>query len=228
MLIILSKQLKVKTTSIHITKRRYYVKKIPYMDKHPFLSSIGLSIFLNIATYILFLLINLIFTREKVVFFGTLITIVVVFILFVVSDVIYVNQSTSKAAVLIWLFITPIILICCFMVYTPYNWFENGYTRDLVGNGHDHPIYYTVALFFERGSLLYSSAYNSVIIFLGRIIPFTIAKLCIFVDKKYQSNNLNSHECSESHTDMLSESPQLQKTTVDCTSDENSEENDTL
>ena len=192
MLIILSKQLKAKTTSIHITKRRYYVKKIPYMDKHPFLSSIGLSIFLNIAVYILLLLIDFIFTRKEVVLslgaFSSLINLVVVFIFFIISDAIYVNHSTSKAAVLIWLFVTPIILICCFMVYTPEDWFNNGYTYDLVGNGHDHPIYYTFALFFERGSLLYSSAYNSVIIFIGRIIPFTIAKLCIFVNKKYQSN----------------------------------------
>ena len=147
--------------------------------------SVILVIALNISLHILYSLIYLIFLPNDMSFFVLLAKLAVTLVLFIAADIIYSRFSQSKFTVLIWLIFVPLTLFICYLIYTPVEWFFKGYSPGWFGQGGDHPIYQFFALFFERGSALYSAAYNTVIVLIIRLIPFTIARLAKWCDRRF-------------------------------------------
>ena len=149
--------------------------------------SIILVIALNIAGYILLSLIYLL--PNNMSFFVLLAKLIVILGLFIASDIIYSTLSKSKFTVLIWLIFVPLTLFACYLIYTPSEWFVNGYGRSVTGTaGSDNQIYRFFALFFERGSALYSAAYNTVMLFLIRLIPFAIARFARWCNRRFDTD----------------------------------------
>ena len=147
--------------------------------------SIILAVTLNIAGYILLSLIYLIFLPNNMSFFVLLAKLIVTLGLFIASDIIYSALSKSKFTVLIWLISVPLTLFACYLIYTPSEWFVNGYGHGVTGTGGDNQVYRFFALFFEKGSALYSAAYDTVMLFLIRLIPFAIARFARWCNRRF-------------------------------------------
>ena len=152
---------------------------------------------LNISVYIMASLMYLILLPNDMSFFVLLAKLAVMLGLFIASDIIYSTLSQSKFTVLIWLISVPLTLFICYLIYTPDEWFSKGYSQGWTGIGSDHPIYQFFALFFERGSALYSAAYNTVMVFLIRLIPFTIARFAKWCNRKFGTASADQSDTPE-------------------------------
>lgn len=106
------------------------------------------------------------------------------FIFFI--DIFYAIRSKTRFSIPVWL-IGVILWFICFMIYTPPELFCYGTFRDIIGNYYSDPFTDFLAVAFEKGTLLYSTVYNVVGIYIIRIIPFLITRIitvCVPKNKK--------------------------------------------
>lgn len=98
-------------------------------------------------------------------------------------DLFFAIRSNVRFTVLVWL-IGAVAWFICYMIYTPPDLFYPGYYTDIIGHSHSSSFDDFLSNFFEKKTLLYSTVYTVIGIYVIRLIPFIITRIIVNLKRK--------------------------------------------